>query len=40
MVNSGNPLVDLLYVFLVLFALLGITVAISLLVYGLFFKRK
>jgi hypothetical protein len=40
MVDSGNHLVDLLYIFLVLFALLGITAAITLLVYGLFFKKK
>jgi hypothetical protein len=34
------PLIDLLFLFLTVIVMLAITVAVSLLVYGLFFKKK
>lgn len=34
------PLIDLLLLFLTVIVMLAITVAISLLIYGLFFKKK
>ncbi len=40
MEDVGTPLVDLLFIFLTLLVMLAITVAIALLVYGLFFKKK
>lgn len=40
MEGIGAPLVDLLFIFLTVLVMLAITVAISLLVYGLFFKKR
>lgn len=40
MERIGAPLVDLLFIFLTVLVMLAITVAISLLVYGLFFKKR
>ena len=34
------PLIDLLFLFLTVIVMLAITVAISLIIYGLFFKKK
>ena len=34
------PLVDLLFLFLTVLVMLAATVAISLLIYGIFFKKK
>ena len=34
------PLIDLLFLFMTVIVMLAITVAISLLIYGLFFKKK
>ncbi len=40
MEGAAAPLLDLLFIFLTVFVLLGITAAITLLLYGLFFKKK
>ena len=40
MEGVSQGLIDLLTIFLVVLVMLSITVAVSLLIYGLFFKKK
>jgi hypothetical protein len=40
MAGITNPLIDLLFLFLIMTVMLAVIVAISLTIYGLFFKKK
>lgn len=40
MESVGAPLIDLLFLFLAALVMLAVIVAVALLIYGLFFKKK